>query len=208
MIRATPAPSPRAGARAARPGRPSRRPTPQRWINVALEDQPRDAPLAAGKWYTVALDVDIAQHAEALTTAPFAEASLFPAGVDEVEVTVQLDSADFKIADNVRPLRIPRAGKSSNKARFDISPLHDGASTLTATLHKDGNFLQNIVITFVVGGARPVPVETSARGRPPSAANVLRPRDIGVSLAQGVAGYECVVWGAVAARARLPLQPA
>jgi len=208
MIR--PGPPSAAASRTARgaPGPPAPASDSQRWVNVALEDQPRDAPLATGKWYTIALDVDIAQHAEALTTAAFAEASLFPAGVDEVEVTVQLDSADFKIADNVRPLRIPRAGKSSNKARFDIAPLHDGASTLTATLHKDGNFLQNIVITFDVGAERPAPVETSARGRPPSAANVLKPRDIGVSLAQGVAGYDCVVWGAVAARARLPLQPA
>ena len=86
-----------------------------------------DQPLATGKWYTIAVDVDVAQHAEALTTAAFAEASLFPAGVAEIEVTVQLDSADFKIADNVRPLRIPRSGRSSNKARFDVSPLHDGA---------------------------------------------------------------------------------
>ena len=210
MIRPVPAAAAASPTARGAPGPPEPvvDPPSPRWINVALEDQPRDAPLATGKWYTVALDVDLAQHAEALATAPFAETSLFPAGVDEVEVTVQLDSADFKIADNVRPLRIPRAGKSSNKARFDISPLHDGASTLTATLHKDGNFLQNIVITFVVGGERAVPVDTTARGRPPSAANVLRPRDIGVSLAPGVAGYDCVVWGAVAARARLPVPSA
>jgi hypothetical protein len=188
------------------PGPPEATSDAQRWVNVALEDQPRDQPLAAGKWYTLALDVDIAQHAEALTTAPFAEASLFPAGVDEVEVTVQLDSPDFTIADKVRPLRIPRSGRSSNKARFDISPLHDGASTLTATLHKDGNFVQNIVITLVVGGTRAVPVEATARGRPPTAAGILQPRDIGVSLSLAGAGYDCVVWGAVAARARLPLQ--
>mgnify|MGYP001544192083 CR=1 FL=1 len=190
------------------PGPPDRAPVPaeQRWVNVALEDQARDQALAVGKWYTLAVDIDVSQHAEALTTAAFAEPSLFPEGVDEVEVSVQLDSADFKIADAVRPLRVPRAGRSSNKARFDVSPLHDGASTITATLHKDGNFLQNIVITFVVGGNRPV--EATARGRPPSAAGVLQPRDVGVSLSLAADGYDCVVWGAVAARARLPVQPA
>ncbi len=103
---------------------------------------------------------------------------------------------------------MPRSGKSLNKARFDISPLHDGASTITATLHKDGNFLQNIVITFTVGGTVAVPIETTARGRPPSAASVLKPRDIGLSLALANGGYDCVVFGEVAARARLPLQPA
>ena len=71
-------------------------------------------------------------------------------------MTVQLTSADFDIPDPIRPLRVPRSGKSRNKARFEISPLHDGASSLTATLHKDGNFLQSIAITFVVGGTRPV----------------------------------------------------
>ena len=132
----------------------------------------------------------------------------FAQGVDETVVTVQLDSADFDIADAVRPLRVPRAGASRNKARFDVSPRHDGASALTATLHKDGNFLQSIAITFVVGGTTPVAVETTARGRPASAAALLQPRDVGLQLSLAGDGYDCVVFGAVAARARLPLQPA
>lgn len=181
---------------------------PRRWVNVELEDQPRDQVLVAREWYTLAFDVDVAQHAAAITSAPFAGESLFPQGVDETAVTVQLDSADFDIPDPTRPLRVPRAGRSRNKARFEISPLHDGASTIAATLHKDGNFLQSIAITFVIGGTRPVPIEATARGRPASAAGMLQPRDIGVSLSLAADGYDCVVWGAVAARARLPLQPA
>ena len=180
----------------------------QRWVNVALEDQPREAVLLARSWYALAFDVDVTQHADALAAAAFADQSLFAEGVEETAVTVQLDSADFDIPDRIRTLRVPRSGKSRNKARFDISPLHDGASTITATLHKDNNFLQNIVITFTVGGELPVPIEATARGRPPSAASVLKPRDIGVSLAPASGGYDCVVWGEVAGRARLPLQPA
>ncbi|MEO5843457.1 MAG: CHAT domain-containing protein [Caldimonas sp.] len=182
--------------------------TPQRWVNVEFEDQPRDQPLAAREWYTLAFDIDVAQRVAAITTAPFAGESLFPPAVEEIAVTVQLDSVDFDIPDSTRPLRIARQGRSRNKARFEISPLHDGASTITATLHKEGNFLQSIAITFVVGGTRAVPIESTARGRPPSAASVLQPRDIGVSLALAGDGYDCVVWGAVASRARLPLQPA
>ena len=146
--------------------------------------------------------------ADALATAPFADGSLFGQGVDETTVTVQLNSTDFDIPDPIRPLRVPRAGKSSNKARFDLSPLHDGASSLTATLHKDGNFLQRIAIDFVVGGTKPVPVETSALGRPASAASVLRPRDVSLQMSLRDGGYECVAVSAVAARAHLPLQPA
>jgi hypothetical protein len=182
--------------------------TISRWVNVSLEDHPRDQTLQTGSWYALAFDVDVTQRVEALATAAFADASLFPDGVDEVAVMVQLDSADFEIADPIRTLRVPRSGKSNNKARFDVSPRHDGAATITATLHKDGNFLQSIVITFTIGGDRPAAVESTARGRPLAAASVLKPRDIGVSLAIGNGGYDCVVWGEVAARARLPLQPA
>ncbi|MDQ6638296.1 MAG: CHAT domain-containing protein, partial [Pseudomonadota bacterium] len=190
------------------PGPPGTTPS-ARWVNVELEDQPREQILQPREWYTLAFDVDVSQHAGALASAPFAGESLFPKDVDDdTVVTVQLDSADFDIPDPIRPLRVPRAGRSHNKARFEFSPLHDGASTITATLHKDGNFVQNIVITFVVGASRPVPIESIARGRPPSAAGMLQPRDIGVSLSLAADGYDCVVWGAVAARARLPLQPA
>ncbi|MEO8312261.1 MAG: CHAT domain-containing protein, partial [Caldimonas sp.] len=196
---AIPAPTP-ASAMPPAPG--------QRYVNVALEDQPAETILQPGTWYTLAFDVDVAARTEALSTAPFADESLFPQGIEETAVTVQLASADFDIPDATRPLRVAREGRSRNKARFEISPLHDGPSTITATLHKDGNFLQSIAITFVVGGTRAVRIESTARGRPPSAASVLQPRDIGVSLALAGDGYDCVVWGAVASRARLPLQPA
>jgi hypothetical protein len=199
--------APPAGRSAPDPPAPAAAVASERWVNVALEDQPRDQVLQARSWYTLAFDIDIVQRAEALTTAPFADAALFAESVDEVAVTIQLDSADFEIDEPIRRLRVPRSGKSLNKARFDISPLHEGASTITATLHKDGNFLQNIVITFTVGGSVAVPIEATARGRPASAASVLKPRDVGLSLALGNGGYDCVVFGEVAARARLPLQP-
>nr|HET7858977.1 CHAT domain-containing protein [Caldimonas sp.] len=179
-----------------------------RWVNVALEDTPRDAILRVGTAYKLAIDVDVAQHVEAIATTAFAEQSLFPEGTDEVAITVQLDSSDFKVEEPQPTLHVPRSGPSRDQATFRITPLHDGASTLTATLHKDGNFLQNIVVTFTVGGNRAVPVESTARGRPPSAAAVLKPRDVGISLSPAAGGYDCIVWGEVAARARLPLQAA
>ncbi|MBV9892270.1 MAG: CHAT domain-containing protein, partial [Rhizobacter sp.] len=179
-----------------------------RWVNVALEDTASDEILRVGTTYTLAVGVDVVQHVEAIAAAALAEQSLFAEGVDEVAVTVQLGSADFRIDDPVRALRIPRSGPSRNKARFDITPLHDGASTLTATLHKDGNFLQSIVVTFTIGGASATPPAVSAQGRPAAAAAILEPRDIGLVLRLDAGGYDCTVMGEVAASAQLPLQPA
>jgi hypothetical protein len=180
---------------------------PERWVDVALEDTASDEILRVGATYTLAVSVDVARH-QAVATAGFAEQSLYPEEVDEVAVTVQLDSNDFQVEERRATLRIRRAGAWRDKARFEITPLHDGASTITVTLLKDDNFLQNIVVTFTVASDRPVRIEATARGRPPSAASVLKPRDVGISLSPAAGGYDCIVWGEVAARARLPLQPA
>ncbi len=182
----------------------------QRWFNVEIQDHARDEPLAAGELYELAIDVDVLQRANALAVSKVAvdEALLFTDGVDEVQLTIQLDSEDFEISERTRPLRVPRIGRSRGKARFDISPLREGRSTIKATIHKDGNFIQQMEITLAVGQSVPRAVEVKAVGRPPSAANVLRHRDVGLSLQPAADGYDCVVWGAVSSRARLKIQPA
>lgn len=186
----------------------SPRSTEKRWINAEVEDRAPDQPLNKGQWYTVAFDVDIEQRPTAVGSAPLADEHLFDDAVDEVVLTVQLDSADFEISDRTRPLRLPHVGKSYKKARFDVSPVHDGPSMIKATIHKDGNFIQQMELMFDVGAKRATPVQVTARGRPLGAANVVHPRDVGLSISPGVGGYECMVWGAVSARARLPIQPA
>jgi hypothetical protein len=37
---------------------------------------------------------------------------------------------------------------------------------------------------------------------------MVRPRDIGLSISPAVGGYDCIIWGATMARAKLPLAPA
>ncbi len=96
-------------------------PTAPRWINAELEDHAPHESLAAGKWYTLVFDVDVAKHATAVGAAQLMEAQLFPEGTDEVQLTVQLDSADFEISDQKRPLRIPRAGRSREGMFFYIA---------------------------------------------------------------------------------------
>ena len=201
-------PAPRPVAAEPPQAQASPEPAERRWINAELDDHAPDEPIKTGGWYTLAFDVDIVQRATAVGSASLADERLFLDGADEVLLTVQLDSTDFKISDRTRPLRLPRVGKSHTKARFDISPQHDGPSTIKATIHKDGNFIQQMELTFEVGATQAAPVQVTTRGRPPSAANVVRPRDVGLSMSPAAGGYDCVVWGAVSARARLPLQPA
>lgn len=184
-------------------------PPEQRWINAELDDHEPDEPLARGKWYTLAFDVDVKERESAVGAAPLADENLFTGGVEEVQLTVQLDSDDFEINERTRPLRVPRTGRSRGKARFDISPKHDGASSIKATIHKEGNFIQQLELTFDVGAAGSTQVQVSAKGRPPSAASIVQPRDVGLSIAPAAGGgYDCVIWGSVSSRARLPVQQA
>ncbi len=181
----------------------------QRWINAELDDHKPDESLTREQWYTLAFDVDVKERETAVGAAPLADENLFAGGVEEVQLTVQLDSDDFEISDHTRPLRVPRTGRSRGKARFDISPRHDGASSIKATIHKEGNFIQQMELTFDVGAAGSTRVLLSTKGRPPSAASIVQPRDMGLSISPAAGGgYDCVIWGSVAARARLPIQQA
>ncbi|WP_316161928.1 CHAT domain-containing protein [Bradyrhizobium sp. SZCCHNRI20481] len=177
-------------------------PGEQRWINAGFEDL--DAPLKPGQWYTFAFDVDIQQSG--VSSVPLADEQLFPEGTSDVTLTIQLDSDDFELSDKSRPLRLPRTGKSRNKARFDLSPKKFGPSALRATVHKDGNFVQQMDLVIDVGAA-PSPRVEGAHGRPYSSASVLNPRDVGLSIMPIAGGYDCLVWKPVTVRARLPLLP-
>jgi CHAT domain len=179
-----------------------------RYINAAVEDHAKEAPLKTGEWYVVAFDVDTTPREQSVSAVRFEEQQLFEREEEIVELTVQLASSDFDIQEPTRRLRVPRAGKSQGKARFDVSPRHDGRASLTATFHKQGNFVQQIDVAFNVGAAMGAVPQTMSRGRSPAAANVLFPREVGLSIEPGVGGYDCIVWGPVAAKAKLPLQAA
>jgi hypothetical protein len=183
-------------------------PRPQRWINVEIQGRPRDEPLEKGSWYALAFDVDVVQRSTAAAASVFREENLFTKDEQEVTVIIQLDSDDFEVRQRTRSLRIPARGRSLRPACFDVYPLHDGPSILKATVHKDGNFIQEIQITFEVGAAKPTYAEIITRGRAPGAAEVVRPRDIGFSISPGTGDYDCVLWGSVARRARLHLTTA
>jgi hypothetical protein len=180
-----------------------------RYVNVELEDHPAGEPLAVGEPYTLAFGVDVRALPGAVASTHFPDTLVFApdSDVGEVQLTVQLNGTDFDISEATRPLRVPRRGKARAKARFDIVPRHEGPSTLRATLHHEGNLVQQIELTFAVGGATREPVRVTATGRPLSAAQGLRPRPLALSLRPSPAGgYDCTMWKPVSKEARLPIQ--
>jgi CHAT domain len=179
----------------------------QRWINADLEGHEPDRPLLPRQWYTLAFDVDVMARTTAVGAMKLAEEQFFPIGSDDVLLTVQVDSTDFEVSVPTRPLRIGRTGKSELKAKFDVSPLHEGSSKLKATIHKDGNFIQQMELAFEVGAGQSPWVGVIALGRPASAVKVVRARDVGLLIRPTVEGYDCTLVKAVATQALLPLQP-
>ncbi|MEO8367128.1 MAG: CHAT domain-containing protein, partial [Pseudoxanthomonas sp.] len=181
----------------------------ERWINARLEDHPQGESLKIAQVYTLAFGID-AQALEDLGPGSSVPSQVVvPQDQAELTLTVQLNSDDFSINDAARPLRVFASGLSSGRARFDITPLHDGPGTLVATFHKDGNFVQQMTLVLQVGDATAPSPQATRAGRPLLASRNLRKRDVGISVVPAaVGGFDCTVWGATQARAHLPIQEA
>lgn len=125
---------------------------------------------------------------------------------DSFGLTVQVDSDDFEIrGGSSQPLTLPRTGPS-DRAGFDVVPLHEGTCALTATVHRTGNFITQLDVRVPVGDPADTQVTMSSAGRPPEAATTLQPRNITLILepaAEG--GYVCTSVGSVSSRVRLPI---
>ncbi|MCA1579898.1 MAG: CHAT domain-containing protein [Acidobacteria bacterium] len=202
-----------AAAERAGPPRPSRAepvaaeepPEEPRWINAQLEGRDPGEPLRVDEPCTIAFDVDVQVRAgslvrNALLTYGFAPAETM------LELTVQLSSEDFEVLTEPQKLRVPRRGKSSNKARFDIRPKREGDGVLQAVFLKDGNFVQLVTVRLQVGGSirSPAPSPTSL-GRGLDASFALQPRDVTLVLTSTGAGFQAILAGPVYANATLPI---
>ena len=178
----------------------------KRFINAEIRDHDPSQPLQVGQEYELAFDVDIEVRASAVGGAALGQ--IFAAGEELVELTVQLSSDDFIIhTQEPQKLRVPRSGKSKNKARFDIEPRHQGEGLINAVFLKDGNFIQLVTLKLRVG----VPVQTGvltaeqSLGRPVAAAFELQPRDLNLTILNTGTGFQVIMAGAVGALATLPL---
>ncbi|SDD73045.1 CHAT domain-containing protein [Cupriavidus sp. YR651] len=182
-------------------------PSQPRWINAGFEGVDAGAPIVQGQWYTLAFDIDEVKRATAAAAVTFVEEGLFAPDAREIVLTVQVDTDDFDISGHVGQIRVPRAGKSFTKARFDVSPLKNGPCSLKATILKDGQFIQQMDLVFAVGQPG-TPAAVTTRGRSLEGIAVLQPRDLSLQIYPGIGNsYECVVCGPVATRVRLPITP-
>lgn len=185
-------------------------PEPQeRFINAEIEDHDRDQPLQMGQVYTLAFGVDLERSDAALVSAVLDDSALFEAGQQQVDLTIQLSSDDFQIDPPSRKLRVPRAGKSKGKARFDIEPRREGEGVINAVFLKDGNFIQLVTLKLQIGGpARAGVLTAETLGRSVEAAFVARPRDVSLTILKADDGFQVILSGVVGAMARLPITDA
>jgi hypothetical protein len=108
----------------------------------------------------------------------------------------------------VRPLRVPREGRSLGRARFDLKPLHEGVCTVTATIDLSGNFLTQLELQLPVGGDAEVAPAAAPTvvGRPPDSAGTLEPRDISLVIRPSPGGgYDCVAMAGRHTEVHLPI---
>ncbi len=94
----------------------------RRWTNAEIEDHPPGQSLTKRHWYTLAFTIDVAPSKSAAGSEAFVGEQLFAKGTDEVLLTVQLDSADFRILDHTQPLRFLRVGMSLTKRASKFPP--------------------------------------------------------------------------------------
>ncbi len=179
-------------------------PAKKRWINVEIDGDGRE--LIVEKVYTLSLDVDITVRDTSLVKDVQLSYG-FQESETDVELDVHLSSQDFKIYDDRQKLYVPRTGRSENKARFDIKPLHSGSGTLKALILKDNNFIQELTLTIEVGSGQSGKVKVESKGRPPESAMIVKPRDVHLDISYNNGKFELKVISGKTAKAIIDLSP-
>jgi hypothetical protein len=183
-------------------------PIEPRFMNVELADaqsntpiQPETTPLTKEQPYILTFFVDAVLSATHIGGADTEiNPNLFAPQEEELELTIQLKTDDFAVDTPTKYLYVPRTGRS-DRERFTITPLHDGACQLTAVVLKGQTFVQVITLKFHVGPLFTV----EALGRTLDSAPKLPPRDVHLTFLPENDGYRVILSGPVAATAHLPI---
>lgn len=209
---ASPPPPPSPDPQSAEPPEPPEppqnvEPPERRFIEAGIMGHDGNSPLKLATDYILEFGVVLEKARNSIAAAALPDASfLFKDDEDTIELTVQVNSSDFSVAQKSLPLTLPRRGPSPGKARFDIRAIHEGPGSIVATFHKHGNFIEQIELTLMVGGTTVQPHESTSNGRNIDNASVLEPRDIGIRVGPATErGYDVVVWGAVSTQVTLPI---
>ena len=181
-------------------------PPERRFIEAGIMGHDGKSPLELDTEYILEFGVVVEKKKAKLAHASLPSSELlFKEHEETIELTVQVDSSDFEIAQKSMTLVLPRRGPSLGKARFDVRALHGGDCVIVATFHKQGNFIEQMELTLSVGAAESAH-SSQTSGRNLDNATMLQPRDVGISVAPAAGGgYDFVIWGAVQARVRLPI---
>ena len=181
-------------------------PCESRWLNADIHDHDKNEPLHLGESYLLEFGVDTKALGDSFARIPDASL-LFGPGEELIELIVQLESNHFDVAQNTQVLKLPRTGASLGKACFKIVPKYAGRGTLTAIVHKEGNFVMQMEITYSIGTIAAEPPSTVACGRSIAAAANLQPRNLSMVIkpSSPADGYECTLIGEGSRRVILPI---
>lgn len=184
----------------------SGKPIEPRFMNVELFDdemsriKPEETPLVKEQSYYLTFFVDSVVSEAHIGGSDTEIRPQWFGEEDEIGLTIQLKSDDFSFDYEAKNLYVPRTGRS-DKERFQITPLHDGACQITAVVLKGTAFVQVITLKFHVG-----PLFTAETlGHDLDSAPKVAPRDLHLTFLPENDGYRVILSGPVAATAHLPL---
>lgn len=189
------------------PSEPVVPPPPTRSLNARFIGHDKNAPLIVGQTYKLGFSVQVENLVDAIAATEFKEKpSWFPAGTEQIVLTVQLLSDDFEVFSDPQKLFLPRTGPSRNEAAFDIAPKHNGPSQVTAVIFKDNNAVQSMTLDLEVGAAGgAVASKTTLRGQNVDASVEAKPRDLNLIIDYKDNEFEARLIGLAAWRAKLPI---
>ncbi len=148
-----------------------------RHINVTFEPpEQKDSPLEIGETYTLVVGIETEPLADLIAQSILENPLAYSINVEQVLLTVQFISDDFEIFTTAQKLIVPRAGKSRNRARFDISPNRNGVCELTAVLLHEGNTVQALTLKLNVGVGDTAVSGSESVGRPLEELSAIAPR--------------------------------
>jgi pimeloyl-ACP methyl ester carboxylesterase len=177
----------------------------QRYLQAEICEHDPGQALPLDQESTLAFFVDMEADALAI---PLEEERLYSSGEVMIQLSVQISSQDFTVhTDRPQVLRLPRHGKSRNKARFDIEPKHSGIGELTALFYKDNNFIQGLNLKLNVANSGPAIAEIKSLGRPLEGMPAVQHRDLLLFIKNLGDRFDLTLVGATAAHASLPITP-
>lgn len=202
-------PPPSEGGMATAPGvRGGNEEAEPRWVNPEIYDQfnaePVREPLELDKEYLLTLEVDLKQSGAGVQ---FNDAQAYQEGEDQIELSVYSSSKDFTVYNRgPQLLRVPRQGRSRNKARFDIQAKQEGVGEVTVLFFKENNFIQGMILKIAVGGTgEKAIIDVESLARPLEGAFALQPRSLSLFIKKRDEVFDVTLVGPVVGEASLPL---